>query len=100
MTTDARTLAANLREASEDVPAITRSSKQIAANIESITENLRVASDSVPALIESSREGIEEATGVVKAAKRTWLLRRYFFPSKKPDTSVTVDRREGLAPSQ
>jgi len=100
VTTDARTLAANLREASEDVPAITRSSKQIAANIESITENLRVASDSVPALVESSREGIEEATGVVKAAKRTWLLRRYFFPSKKPDTSVTVDRREGLAPSQ
>ncbi len=100
VTNDARALAANLRVASEDVPTITRSSKKIAADIESITENLRVASDSVPALVESSREGIEEATGVVRAAKRTWLLRRYFFPSKKPDTSVTVDRREGLAPSQ
>ncbi len=96
---DARALAANLREASEDVPVITRSSRQIATNIESITANLRIASESVPALVESSREGIEEATGVVKAAKRTWLLRRYFFQAKKPDTSVTVDRREGIAPS-
>jgi len=95
---NAHELAVNLSKASEDIPAITRSSKQIAVNIESITDNLRVASDSVPALVESSREGIEEATGVVKAAKQTWLLRRYFFPSKEPDTSVTVNRREGLTP--
>jgi len=96
--TDARTLAVNLRDASEDIPSITRSSKQIAADVESIAGNLRVASESVPALVESSREGIEEATGVVKAAKRTWLFRRYFFSSKDYDASVTVDRRDGLAP--
>lgn len=89
----------DLKAASGDVPEITRSSKKIAANIEAITKNLSVASDGVPALVEASREGVEEATGVMEAAKSTWLLRSY-FPKKEPDTSVTIDRREGITPSR
>jgi hypothetical protein len=73
---DARAVAGNLREASEDIKGVT---------------------PRLGPLIESADEGVGEAKEVFDAAKKSWLLRGSFEPPA-PDGPIAVGGRDIAQP--
>jgi len=79
---------ANLEEISEDVKEL-----EINRTISEVAEEIKKVSQSIQGLAEEATKGIEEASEIVEAMKKHWLVRRY-LESETEEESISIRKRD------
>jgi phospholipid/cholesterol/gamma-HCH transport system substrate-binding protein len=90
--TKAAEATAGISEIADSGREVMKDARVIAANLKDASEDIKNASAKVGPVIDSADEGVNEAKKVIEAAKRSWLVRGYFEPAT-PGQPIAVSGR-------